>query len=127
MPLLLLLVACGGGSAEWEKTTVPFDPACGDCTPLEVSGLDHVGDVEIYSTEADDPLAQWAGCVASILDCADQASDPGGALAGCVEQSTCPTGCQKAFQRDGADIDAFESVFLAAGGRCSTPSTEVAP
>lgn len=120
-----LLAGCSNKSP-WSEGTVAFDPSCADCTQLALAPMDHVGDVELYLTEADDALAQWGGCVEAILDCADAASDPGAALQGCVESSPCPKACVKDFTAAGADAAAFQQTFLEAAGTCGVPgSTEV--
>lgn len=121
-----LLAGCSGGSP-WEEPTVAFDPSCADCTLVSVAPMDHVGDIELYTTEADDALAQWAGCVEAIMVCADATPDPAAALAGCVETSPCAEACAKPFAAAGGDADAFGSTFLAASGACGVPgSVEVA-
>ena len=128
---LLLLVACRGtADGPWNETTVPYDPLCSDCVSLETTTLDHMGDVEILVSEADDALAQWAICLESIMDCADAGGTPEAAqqaLDGCVASSTCPDVCKDAFSDAGGGGGAFESVFVAPEGACGLPDGQVTP
>lgn len=122
MVLLGSLLACSNGSP-WEEPTVAFDPSCADCTSVAVAPMDHVGDVELYVTEADDELAQWGGCVEAIMDCADAAADPAAALADCVADSPCAKACEGPFQSSGGDANAFQVTFLEPTGACGVPGS----
>jgi hypothetical protein len=116
----------------WEPTTEPFDPLCPGCVEVEESeNLAHLG-VEVtylYDAAIDDPIAQWADCLGSMLDCLEQ----DGTISACAAAAACPSECKALYASrapPGADeatlLDVLNGVYVECGAPCR-PLEEVEP
>jgi len=128
---------CGrqGGSAThgpWQRASVAYDASCtGGCEDLGELALGEVGDYQAKINRAvDDDVAQWGDCLQSVLSCIDA----GGGVSSCVAASACPENCRTSYARqtlgqtdEDALLDAFEILFIEAGGECVPDQEEIAP
>lgn len=111
----------------WAPTTQLVGD-CGDaCIDLGTHNFAHAGDVQFfYDPDVDDPVAQWAGCLDTILACVSEGSGDNPKLLGsCVTASSCPETCKNKFTNslkstDSAQgqLDKFEKVFLEDDAKC---------
>lgn len=109
----------------WKPTTVPRTAECGPgCKVIGEFDTAHGPRIRVTEQPAvDDPVAQWADCMASIRTCAEREGRD--AFAGCVAKSACPRLCKDDFRRrtgttpDVARLRAsFEATFLADDAAC---------
>jgi hypothetical protein len=116
----------------WAATTVPFDSDCADCEEIDVTDfLPHFGGQTtfLYNEDIDDPVAQWADCLGSMLDC----FQADGAVSDCAAAADCPAECKALFTQrapPGADeltlLEVLNGVYVNCGAPCK-PLPEVAP
>lgn len=79
------------------------------------------GEVFRVNPDPDPEVMAWAGC----LDAVTQCLEGGGSVRSCTTATSCGAGCVTALERalEGAsgreaELDAFESVFVAPGAVC---------
>lgn len=116
----------------WEPTTVPFDTDCPECVEVdETDFLPHLGiqTTFLYNENIDDPIAQWADCLGSMLDCL-QAD---GTVSACAAAADCPSECESLYTSrapPGADeitlLEVLNGVYVNCGAPCR-PLPEVEP
>ncbi len=116
----------------WEPTTVAFDTDCTGCVEVdETDFLPHLGiqTTFLYNEDIDDPIAQWADCLGSMLDC----FEADGTVSGCAAAAECPAECKALYTTrapPGADeltlLEVLNGVYVNCGAPCR-PLSEVEP